>query len=209
MAEQKAHSPEHTRHAAKQAEHHLHHAEHHLHLARRLNLLSLIMLIIGVGSVAVGAHLIKTANDKAQTPVETNTVAVHAPQAKPFGQTLSTKAYELTLSNLRHDSVGDAVYKPANGDEFVVFTIKVKNSTASQLQFLPVLQAYLKDSAGKTYSMTPAPLTNPIQAGGVKGGDTISGQISFEVPKGKTDLNFYFDPGWPNSGGVGIMSLAN
>jgi len=197
-------TPEQSQHAATQAEHHLRHAEKRLGQARQLNVISIVMLIIGMGTLGVGVYLIQRAD---QTAPATTQAPPAAPRTTALGQTFTTQAYSLQLSGLKYDSTGDDTYKPAAGDEFVIMTLTVKNMTDQDLQFLPVLQTYLKDSSGQSYSLAPAPLDNPIESGSILPGDTISGQVSYEVPIGKRDINLYFDSGWPGAGGAGVMSL--
>lgn len=204
MAKSDHKTPEHTRHTSDQAEHHLRHAEKRLGQSRQLNVISMVMLVLGLATLGTGAYLVQRANQA--TPKATSTVA--APRATALGQALATAAYNLRLSDLKYDQTGDDTYKPASGNEFVVITLTISNLTSQSLQFLPVLQTYLKDSRGKSYSLTPAPLDSPIQSGSLLPGDTISGQVSYEVPIGTTDLNLYFDSGWPGAGGAAVMSLA-
>jgi hypothetical protein len=73
--------------------------------------------------------------------------------------------------------------------------VKIKNKTEKVVSFLPVLQTYLRDGNGVKYEITTAPnIKQAAVAGPIAPGDTVSGQIGFQVPVAvQGRLKFYYD----------------
>jgi hypothetical protein len=89
-------------------------------------------------------------------------------------------------------SQGDQTYQPGTTRKYVIVELEVKNPTALPFNFAPVVQTYLTDSKGYKYEMAPAELPNPIEAGPIAPGETIRGQLSYNVPSDVTVLEFHF-----------------
>lgn len=192
----------HSEHSAKQTQHHLHHAERQLRTARRLSLISLITLGLGLLSVGLALYLLQQSKSgSSDVTVTPNTVLA-------FDHPAKTPAYDLHLLSQRRDSTGNQIFQPEPGHEFIIITLSLKNLSPKPVQFFPVLQTYLKDPSGQTYNLSPAPLTSPINAGSLLPDDTVTGELSYQIPIGLSRLVFYFDPGWPGAGKTSAISLS-
>lgn len=91
-------------------------------------------------------------------------------------------------------SGGAAIQKPVKGDRFVVCDVAVRNAGAKPVLVSSLLEMSLQDKAGKVYGtglFFPGPA---FPEGEVRGGDSVSGKVAFEVPERSRDLYFVFDP---------------
>ncbi len=51
---------------------------------------------------------------------------------------------------------------------------------------------------GQTFEMSPLPGINPIYAGDISPGTSVTGDLSYALPPNinKNELYFFFDPAW-------------
>lgn len=113
--------------------------------------------------------------------------------------TINTARFDIALSNIARDAKGGHAFKPAKGSDFLTMTIFIKNRTSQEMSVFPVNQTELKDDHGHVYRMTVAELADPFQAGHLRPGDQIQGQLAFEIPSSLQHPVFFFDSGWPDS----------
>jgi len=107
------------------------------------------------------------------------------------------EAGELTLEVTRVTrSAGGDFWKPAPGGEFVIVNVALTNSSDAAQHVSSLLQFWLKDSTGQIYDVNlvanmEAPMDLPD--GEYAPGETIRGQVGFQVPEGTGGLVFVFD----------------
>jgi hypothetical protein len=109
------------------------------------------------------------------------------------GEEVRTRDLVVTVSGSR-PSDGAAIQRPVKGDRFVVCDVAVRNAGARPVLVSSMLQMSLQDRAGKVYGtglFFPGPA---FPEGEVKGGESASGKVAFEVPVRSVDLYFVFDP---------------
>jgi len=92
----------------------------------------------------------------------------------------------------------EEVEEPNSGTmlHYVVVDLSIRNKGDENLAFIPVFQAYLRTPEGITYEMSPLPGIDPIYAGDIAPGTSVSGELSYFVPDSNVELFFFFDPGW-------------
>jgi hypothetical protein len=91
---------------------------------------------------------------------------------------------------------GDEFTQPDEGQRFVVVDVAVENRTDSAQSISSLLQMQLKDATGQVYDVD---LMAQVASGGsspdgeLAPGETLRGQVGFQVPVDSTDLVFVFD----------------
>ena len=108
------------------------------------------------------------------------------------GQIMQAGDFSVRVDSVREDAVGDRSFFPGPDMRFVVTRLSFRNNGAAAIYLAPVAQAYIRDSQGAVYQMSPATTSNPLIAGNVLPGLSLSGEISFNVPSSATGLNLYY-----------------
>jgi len=110
------------------------------------------------------------------------------------GEQIQRKTYDIIINENRIEKITE----PNSNTElnFVVVNLSIKNKSDAKLSFIPVFQSHIRTVDGITYSMSPLPGIQPIYAGDIEPGSTVTGDISYLVPDVDQHLSFFFDPGW-------------
>ena len=102
---------------------------------------------------------------------------------------------------------GDDFTQPDEGKNFIVVDLSVTNNTDSSQSISSLLQMELKDATGQSYDVD---LMASVAAGGASPdgelapGETLRGQVGFQVPVDAQGLVFVFDGDVFGSGKVFI-----
>jgi hypothetical protein len=87
------------------------------------------------------------------------------------------------VQEVRFDVTGAEPFTAPSDQEFVILQVEVKNSTDSIFNLAPVVQTSVTDDSGAHYSMSPAVLDSPLQAGPIDPHGSAKGTLSYLVPK--------------------------
>lgn len=115
-----------------------------------------------------------------------------------LGSKASLGKATLEVTNVQYDAVGTQPYLAPPGLKFAIATVKVTNGSSDIFNFAPVLQTKVIDELGQEWSMAPATMEKPIQAGPFPSTATRTGTLSFLVPVNSKSVTFVFDPLVPN-----------
>ncbi len=91
---------------------------------------------------------------------------------------------------------GDSFNKPDEGKVFVVVDVTIQNRGSEAASISSLLQMSLKDDTGQVYDldlMASAASGGTAPDGEIAPGETIRGQVGFQVPEDATGLVFVFD----------------
>lgn len=126
-----------------------------------------------------------------------------------LGAPVEAGDWKLVVSSIRNpdqhvtDSLFGFTPKPAAGHHFIGATVAVTNNTRSVKNTPVGLFFAVRDPAGHQYTPTHFDgsfgLAGSVPLGGLDPGASVSGNISFEVPDGASNLTLYFAPDWPSS----------
>lgn len=110
------------------------------------------------------------------------------------GERISKKGFEVTLNSSRVEQIDE----PYSGMtlSYVVVDLSITNRGNESLPFIPVFQSYIRTLDGVTYDMSPLPGIQPIYAGDISPGTTVTGELSYSVPSADASMMFFFDPSW-------------
>ena len=119
-----------------------------------------------------------------------------------LGQHFYTGLYTISATGYK-EITQDPAFAPAAGSAIGVTTVSVKNNDNQPHQFYPALHTYVRDDEGVTYPMHPTVmLQQPLPAGMIAPGATVTGELSYEVPQRAGRLRLYIDPAWNGTGPV-------
>ncbi len=114
-------------------------------------------------------------------------------------------AYETKVSNVTEMNKDDKAFTLAPTDTLLVMDISITNSSSNMQQLVPASQFYVRDREGGFYMMHPSSyLTSPLVLGTLAPGKTVTGQLSFAVPKILAHPLLYIDLGWEDTAPVVI-----
>lgn len=112
-----------------------------------------------------------------------------------IGDVIEIGDLTLTINEVTYPP-GDSFNRPDEGNKFVVVDITIKNQGSAATSVSSMLQMSLKDDTGQKYGLdlmasTASGGTTPD--GEIAPGETIRGQVGFQVPEDATGLVFVFD----------------
>lgn len=127
------------------------------------------------------------------------TVTPFASHVLTSQQYAQTTAFAVHIDNVTETDKQDVAFPLLEGNTMLILDISITNNTVTQQDFYPVNQLFVRDQEGGNYAPHASIyITNPIPAESLKPGQTVSGQISFEIPKRLTRPLLYVDLGWDN-----------
>ena len=95
------------------------------------------------------------------------------------------------------DNIDRQAGEGSGGKDLLVLTLSVANETTEDDFAIIPFDFYLNDSEGKVISISySAYLDEPMTSGSLTPGQTMSGDVAYDVPEGKEDLSFFWMPGW-------------
>ncbi len=158
---------------------------------RKLFYSAIIVLVLSFVVLGFAVHSEQRSRGNVQRSAEQQT-AFHS------GQAISLGSATMRISNLTYSDGSGHFIAPA-GKHYLIVDLTVKNYSDAPINVLPSNDTYVKDSAGRVVYLTPYEVSQPFRAGELLPGETITGQLSYLVPK-SGQLNYYIDAIW--SGGV-------
>jgi|CXWK01.1.fsa_nt_gi hypothetical protein len=118
-----------------------------------------------------------------------------AAEAFAVGDVIEIGDLALTVHGVTFPA-GDEFNRPDEGQRFVVVDVAVENRTATAQNISSLLQMELKDATGQVYDldlMAQAASGGTSPDGELAPGETLRGQVGFQVPSDATGLVFVFD----------------
>lgn len=167
---------------------HLHIRDHFMNWAGVLTVL-LVMLILNTAYI--------TNRVKADNPAPTPRVIANSNTILTSLQSDETPAYTVSVKNVTENATVDQAFTIDPADTMLIMDISITNQTSAKQDLVPVNQLYVRDREGDTFMMHPSMLLKtPLAAASLAPGQTVTGQISFDVPKKLAKPLVYIDFGW-------------
>ncbi len=112
-------------------------------------------------------------------------------------QVATNSAYEMKLSNTHTIDGKDPAFGLDPGRKFLVTTLSVTNKSNETIKLWPSTQTYVRDTEGGSFVMHPTTtIIKPYLAGEIEPGQTVTGELSYDVPVDVTNARLFIDPGW-------------
>ncbi len=108
-----------------------------------------------------------------------------------------TDGYDVMIKDVGVSNEADRAFPLESDEVLLTMSLEITNRTNSQQDFVPVSQIYVRSKDGDYFQLHPSShVKTPIAAGAILPGQTISGQISFAIPKRLSKPLLYIDPAW-------------
>jgi hypothetical protein len=120
------------------------------------------------------------------------------------GDSIESNKFILTVNEVT-SIAGDQFTQPSDGYKFIAVDLTLVNNSSNAENISSLLQMFVKDSAGRKFSVdiwasTAAGGATP--EGEFAPGETIRGKVGYEVPVDETDFVFVFESDFWNTGKV-------
>ncbi len=148
----------------------------HRHIHKGVSWTLVVLWLIS--GAMVGLLALRLAGGRVQAPAATVSV-----QPAPI---------DWLIKNSTELTTGHGPLAPPDGYKFLVVDLELVNHSRYTYDFAPVNQTFVQGSSGKIFQMSPAEIPNPINAGPIKSGQTVSGQLSYLVPANEKRFSFVF-----------------
>ncbi|MBU1671752.1 MAG: DUF4352 domain-containing protein [Actinobacteria bacterium] len=146
-----------------------------------VTLVTIIVVVVLVAVVGVGVHkVVKEITNR-------ETVSVGVGQVGKTGQ-LDVKVVGWSPSQ------GDDVFKPAQGNQFVVVDVSITNTGTTSKLVSTVTEMSVRTPNGYQYDMAVYFPEPRFPEGDILPGQTARGNVSFEVPSNATGMSFVYKP---------------
>lgn len=170
----------------------------HFRIKDEEHLLFSAFVIVLLGIIVVNTtYIIGKQNDQ-NTVASGITNVVSQPQKVFTSQLTATSPfYQISVSDVTENSKQDPAFTISSDETMLILTLHVKNASNTNQVFVPSQQLYVRSSDGD-YAQLHASMyvSKPIQQTTLKPGQTVSGQVSFNVPKSQSRPLLYVDTGW-------------
>lgn len=118
------------------------------------------------------------------------------PETGAIGEAVANGAYELLVDELRDPYLSsDEFFEPEPGNRWVVVEVSITN-TSEEAQQYGSYDFKLKDSDNFEYTTGFVDVAQELGSGSLPAGDTVRGQLGFEVPATASIVRLIFDPGF-------------
>ncbi len=109
----------------------------------------------------------------------------------------ATDAYDVSVSSVGVSEANDPAFPLEQDETLLSMNFNITNRTTLKQEFIPTTQLFVRSREGTYYQMHPSvSIQDPISASSIEPGQTISGQISFAIPKRLSQPLLYIDTGW-------------
>lgn len=115
----------------------------------------------------------------------------------------STDASKIIVSGVYETSELDRAFTIPDDQTFLIFKLEITNNTSGEQDLSPVKQLFVRSRDGDYYPMhITSFISEGLPATIIKPSETVSGEVSFAVPKKLADPLLYVDLGWNNQSPV-------
>jgi hypothetical protein len=172
---------------------------HFLKFKDENHLLFMAFVILITATVVINAaYIINRTRDTRRTPLKAKTV-VYTDSSKVLTsqQVGANDAETVKISNVTENDKTDRAFTIDSNETMLILNISITNSTNAAQQLIPVNHFYIRTNEGDIATLHASSfVTDPIAAADVAPGKTVSGQLSFNVPKHIAHPLLYVDTGW-------------
>lgn len=165
-----------------------------------LNVLKILLVGLLVFAVVIASGtLVYLNNNSAKNSKTASIIVMSQSKVLKSQETARSDAYTINVKNVTENDKFDPAFTIGTDETMLIADISITNNTNSPQDVIPSVQFYIRTSDGLYYQMHPSMyVSNPLQAGKLEPGKTITGQISFAIPKILARPYLYLDLGWDN-----------
>lgn len=151
------------------------------------------ILVVIVAFIAIGS--IGGSSDKATKVASDNSSATKTSETSKeetfnIGDTADLKGYQITVNNVEFSN-GNEYQKPAEGKQYVIINITIKNNTGDKAAFNPLDYSINEDGVSNTAGFGYLDGVETLNSGDLDNGATITGNLIGEAnPNAKLKLRY-------------------
>lgn len=150
-----------------------------------------VMLACGGGTAANGGSTTAGSTGGSE-------VAKSSQQFKAGDQVKVGDTYVVTVNAVK-TSQGDAFIQPKSDNTYLIMDVSLKNVSSQEQHVSSLLMFTLKDATGQKYTETFVSGATPPD-GKLAAGDTLRGQLAYEVPQKQHNFTLAFEADILSSG---------
>lgn len=163
------------------------------------------LLALGTSGVAVGGLVDETNKALANYNAE-NKALIEAKKDFAKGDTAKFGQFEVKVNSVKRDySAEDSFYSASEGNELIVVNVTVKN-TGDDEKFIGVYDLKI-NNAGTTDTSAFIDVDPAFESKDLAPGESMTGNLVYEVTKGSTDLKLQYDISIYELNGSGVKTL--
>ena len=149
------------------------------------------LVILPIFSIALASGLSAKEHKKSSTNVSAQYILSSSQEAQ-------TDVFFVDIKKVTKNDKKDYAFKYDNTAEtMLIVDLSIRNRTSVTQTLAPSAQLYIRTQDGLFVSMHPSMyITEPLQFEEVAPGNTMSGQVSFNIPKDMQRPLLYIDLGW-------------
>jgi hypothetical protein len=138
-------------------------------------------------------EITSTSNTEAETTSSTEALPDPTPPTAKFDEALDFWATSITVSSPR--ILRDAEIQALVGDAIDVYVVSVTiKNTGTEVRDYNLFYWGALDDDGASYDATLYLEDQPLDTGEVQPGETVTGNVGFEIPKGKQVVSVTYSP---------------
>ncbi|MBC7746868.1 DUF4352 domain-containing protein [Pedobacter sp.] len=158
-------------------------------------LFTAFVIVIATALVINTIYIIDQSGPNRTTAVQTAPTA--SEKVLTSLQTGENDAMTVTVSHVTENSDKDKAFTIDPKETMLILTIAITNNTDSIQSLIPVNQFFVRTNEGDTIALHVSSfVTSPLAATELVSGETVTGQLSFNVPKHISSPLLYIDTGW-------------
>ena len=112
-------------------------------------------------------------------------------------QPARSPAISASISSISEKNIKDPAFTLADDETILIMTLSITNHTSITQDFIPTSHLYVRTRSGDYRPLHASMFVKKqIPGGKILPGKSLTGQISFGVPKSATNPLLYIDTGW-------------
>lgn len=114
-------------------------------------------------------------------------------------QVAENSASTVYIKDVTSSDAPDPAFPLSENETLLMMNVTIKNNSLAEQHLSPTLQIFVRTrDAGYYPFMMTTKTTNLLPVTDVKPGETVSGDVSFAIPKSIAEPLLYIDLGWEN-----------
>lgn len=165
----------------------------------------LVIALVIVNSIVAVRYI--TSPDKASFFGRNSSSSAQPARVLTTQAPIKTGSYTITISNSFQSPSPVSDAKAGAGNTFLGFTISITNTAGKDFPVNPSTQLFVRDRQGNTYSYKALNFDNALRSDTLPNGQTLSGQVAFEIPRNLARPILYIDLGWDQIQPIAVSVL--
>ncbi len=156
-----------------------------------------LLLVLATLVTINAAYIVTELKNDSESSSQSDAQPVTRPHVLRSTQTAHTPSLVASINKIAEIDKSDPAFTLEDNETLLSMMLTITNRTSSSQFFIPTSVLYVHTGKGDYRPLHPSIyVTDQIFSGTLKPGQTVSGQISFSVPKQEINPLLYIDTGW-------------